>query len=214
MAIPNKLKVTAQDAYNYAASKMFADQQLCMVLELSGKLDEGFLAKAARLTLDLEPVLGCRLTENGGNPFWERRADLDQIKTGAIVETASAEAPLQNFINEPTYAGRDPIVNLRIFREKDRDTLCIKVNHAACDAGGLKEYVSLLSDFYGMLSTCGRTSIQPNLGRRDQSQIFEHTKDPRTFAMKGFPKPTWALPQKAGNEPRHIFRAIPHSLFE
>ena len=73
MAIPNKLKVTSQDAYNYAAGKVFADQQLCMVIKLSGTLDENALAKAVRLTMDLEPVLGCRFVENGGNPFWERR---------------------------------------------------------------------------------------------------------------------------------------------
>ncbi len=32
MSILYKFKVTAQDAYNYALSKFFADQQLCMVL--------------------------------------------------------------------------------------------------------------------------------------------------------------------------------------
>jgi NRPS condensation-like uncharacterized protein len=156
MSVPNRFTVTAQDAYNYAASKFFADQQLCMVLKLGGKLDENTLAKAVRLTLDLEPVLGCRFFENGGNPYWERRSDLDQIKLCSLVETASPNKALQNFINEPTHSDVDPLVSSRIFREKEADTICIKMNHSACDAGGLKDYVSLLADFYTMLINCGK----------------------------------------------------------
>jgi NRPS condensation-like uncharacterized protein len=214
MSIPDQLKVTTQDAYNYAASKFFADQQLCMVLKLSGKLEEATLAKAVRLTLDLEPVLGCRFVENSGKPFWKRRSDLDQIKSCTVVEAASADEAIHNFINEPIHADVDPLVTAKIFRDKKADTICIKVNHAACDAGGLKEYVSLLSDFYSMLITCGRSSIQPNLGRRDQSQVFERTKDPRTFVMKGFPKPTWTLPQKTGNKPFHSLKDVRQIQFE
>ena len=57
MNIPKTFSVTAQDAYNYVASKVFADQQLCMVLKLSGRVDETSFARALRLTLDQEPVL-------------------------------------------------------------------------------------------------------------------------------------------------------------
>jgi NRPS condensation-like uncharacterized protein len=214
MDIPKRFTVTTQDAYNYAASKVFADQQLCMAIKLSGTLDENTLTKAIRLSLDFEPVLGCRFVENDGNPFWERRSDLDEIEIFLVVETASPETARHVFVNEPIHADVDPLVTAKIFRAKDADAVCIKVNHSACDAGGLKEYVSLLSDLYSMLSTCGRCSIQPNLGRRDQSQIFQHTKDPRTLAMKGFPRPTWTLHQKAGSEPLHSFRVIPQAQFE
>ena len=208
MEIPNKFTVTTQDAYNYAASKMFSDQQLCMILKFGGMLDENVLAKAVRLTLDLEPVLGCRFVENDGNPFWERRNDLDEAKLCWVVKTTDLEFDLQAFINQPTHADADPLINITIFRENGLDTVCIKLNHAACDAGGLKEYALLLSDLYSMLATCGRSSIQPNLGRRDQGQIFERTKDPKTLAMKGFPTPTWAVPQKEGNERLHAFKTI------
>jgi NRPS condensation-like uncharacterized protein len=214
MDVPKKFTVTTQDAYNYAASKVFADQQLCMVIKLNGTIDEKMLAKAIRLSLDFEPVLGCRFVENSGYPFWERRGDLDQIKVIPVVEPVSPEMALKAFVNEPIHADVDPLVTAKIFREKDTDTLCIKVNHSACDAGGLKEYVFLLSGLYSMLITCGRISIQPNLGRRDQSQIFQHTKDPRTLAMKGFPKPTWTLPQKTGSEPLHSFIVVSHAQFE
>ena len=213
MAIPNTFKVTTQDAYNYAASKMFADQQLCMIIKLSGMLDENLLAKAVRLTLDLEPVLGCRFVENGGSPFWERRGELDKMNFCSVAETELPEQAISAFVNEAIHADVDPIVALRVFREKT-DTVCIKMNHSACDAGGLKQYVWLLSDVYSMLATCGRTFIQPNLGRRDQSQIFERTKDPKTLAMKDFPTPTWAFPQKAGIQRLHAFSTISKDQFK
>jgi NRPS condensation-like uncharacterized protein len=213
MAEVNKFKVTAQDAYNFAASKHFADQQLCMVLKLNGKIDSDAFAKAIRLSLDLEPVLGCRFIVDGGSPRWERRDDLDQIKLCSQVEVDTAEQPLNSSINQAINATVDPLVAAQIFREKDVDTLCVKVNHSACDAGGLKEYVGLLSDLYGMLITCGKRSIQPSLGSRDQSQLFERTKNPKTLSMKGFPTPTWTLPQKPGKEPMHAFVSVSKASF-
>jgi NRPS condensation-like uncharacterized protein len=213
MAIPDGFKVTTQDAYNYAASKFFSDQQICLVLKLSEKLDEDALSKAVRLRLDLEPVLGCRLGENSRNLYWIRRGDLDQISLCAVVENAFPDPLIQEFINQPIHADVEPLVTLKIFRENKSDKLCIKMNHSACDAGGLKEYATTLANVYSMLVTCGKTSIQPNLGSRDQSQIFERTKDPRNLAMKGFPTPTWTLPQKVGNERLHAFCTISQAQF-
>jgi len=208
MVIPNKFNVTTQDAYNYAASKFFSDQQLCMILKVSEKLEEDSLAKAVRLTLDLEPVLGCKLIENGNSPCWERRNDLDQIAECKVVETKNVEKAPDYFINEPTYANIDQLVEARIFREKQSDVLCVKVNHAVCDAGGLKEYVALLASLYTMLISGKQCVVKPNLGRRDQSQVFERTKNAQSFTVKGFPTPTCVFPQKEGEERLHALRII------
>jgi len=213
MIIPDRLAVTTQDAYNYSASKVFADQQLCMVVKLSGRLDENVLTKAILLSVDFEPVLGCRFVENHGNPFWERRRDLNQVMICLVVETVLPHKALEEFVNEPIHADLDPLVSVKIFREEEGDIVCIKMNHSVSDAGGLKEYVFLLSDLYTMLNTCGRSSIQPNMGRRDQSQIFQHTNYPAIIAMKEFPLPTWTFPQKEGEEPLHSFKVISQARF-
>ncbi len=197
MNIPKTLSVTAQDAYNYVASKVFADQQLCMVLTLSGRVDETSYARALRLTLDQEPVLGSRFIENGGSPYWKRRDDMEQIRLCSVVETPSSEQEMLAFINEVMHADADPLVMSRVFRGKEADTICIKVNHSACDAGGLKEYVSILSEVYGRLCADPEYSVRPNLcGRRDQNQVFEHIKDLASIEPRGGPRPTWTLPQK------------------
>ena len=214
MNIPKKFSVTAQDAYNYVASKVFADQQLCMVLKLSGRIDETSFARALRLTLDQEPVLGCRFAENGGSPSWERRDDLEKIRIYSMVETPSPEQGIMAFINEAMHADADPLVVSRVFREKKADTVCIKVNHSACDAGGLKEYVSILSDVYSRLWAYPGYFVRPNLcGRRDQSQVFERIKDLDSIEPRGGPRPTWTLPQKGGVSPLHSIRHILRERF-
>lgn len=185
-----------------------------MVLKLSGRVDEISLARALRLTLDLEPVLSSRFVESGGSPYWERRDDLEQIRVCSVVETPSQEHGIQVFINESVHADADPLVVSRVFREKEADTVCIKVNHSACDAGGLKEYVSILSDVYGRLCADPGYSIKPNLyGRRDQSQIFEHIKELDSIEPRSGPSPTWTLPQKGGISPLHSIRHISMERF-
>lgn len=205
--------VTAQDAYNFVASKVFADQQLCIVLKLSGRIDETSFARALLLTLDREPVLGSKFIENS-SPYWEHRDDLEKAKICSVLETSSSEQEMLAFINEASHADTDPLVTSRIFREKEVDTVCIKVNHSACDAGGLKEYVSILSDFYSRLREDPDYSIRPNLcGRRDQSQVFDNIKNLERIEPKGGPSPTWTLPQKDGITPLHSIRYIPWERF-
>ncbi len=208
-------KVTAQDAFNYIAGKVLADQQLCMVLKLNGRVDESSFFNALRLTLDQEPALGSRFVENDGNPYWEHRDDLENIRICSVVETSFPEQEVQEFINEAMNANVDPLVKSKIFRDKDSDTVCIKVNHSACDAGGLKEYVSLLSDIYSSLCVDPKYQVRPNLcGRRDQSQIFESIKDLDSIPLKETPRPTWKLPLNDGSSPLHSIRHIPKEQFE
>ena len=214
MVIPDRFELTAQDAYNYAGSRLFADQQLCMVLKFDGKLNKDVLDEATRQTLDLEPILGCRLNINCGKPFWERRLDLDDVEICTVADAVSLDQEQQTFINEPMHADEDPLVTLRIFSEREADSVCVKVNHAACDAGGLKQYVALLSNIYSKLCAGEDILVQPNLGRRDQSQIFECTKDPRDLAMKRFPTPTWAFPQEIGSERLHAFGTLSQAQFQ
>jgi NRPS condensation-like uncharacterized protein len=55
-----------------------ADLQVHVVLELCGQIDEHRLARAVRLLLDQEPVLGCRFVMGRHRPRWERLGDLDE----------------------------------------------------------------------------------------------------------------------------------------
>jgi NRPS condensation-like uncharacterized protein len=185
-----------------------------MVLKFSGRIDETSFSRALLLTLDREPVLGSKFVESGCSPYWAHRDDLENVRICSVLETSSPEQEILAFINEATHADTDPLVTSRIFREKEADTVCIKVNHSACDAGGLKEYVSILSDFYSRLCEDPDFSVRPNLcGRRDQSQVFENIKNLESIKPERGPNPTWTFPQKGGITPLHSIRHISWERF-
>ena len=184
-----------------------------MILKLSKRVNETLFAKAMRLSLDQEPVLGTKLVVDGGSPYWKRRDDLETEKLCELIEKTSQSEDIIDFINGVIRADADPLVTSRIFREKEADTVCIKMNHSVCDAGGLKEYVSMLSDLYNILGENPNYSVKPNLGRRDQSQIFGCIKDLNKVPPMVPPRPTWAFPQKSGNSPVHSIVAVPSERF-
>ena len=87
------------------------------VLKLSGQVDENSFEKAMRLNLDQEPVLGSRLVENDGNPYWERREDLEHITISSLVEDSSPDQQIQTFINDATHGCR-PFNDHKDFQRK------------------------------------------------------------------------------------------------
>jgi NRPS condensation-like uncharacterized protein len=108
----------------------------------------------------------------------------------------------------------DPLMTTRIFREKKMDTICFKANHSVCDAGGLKEYVSILSGVYGMLRNNPNYCFKLNLwGRRDQSQGFDSIKDLGNVVLGAGPRPSWTVPQKEGTLQLHFIIQLPRERF-
>jgi NRPS condensation-like uncharacterized protein len=74
--------------------------------------------------------------------------------------------------------------------------------------------VSILSNLRTKLFAGAKLVAQPNLGRKDQTQLFEKTKDPKTLRLKRFPKPTWPFAQKPGDKPMQAFRTLTKYQFE
>ncbi|MCM3291508.1 hypothetical protein M3661_15360 [Paenibacillus sp. MER 180] len=183
----------AQDRVN----SLFGHQIHC-VLRLVGFVDMELLVQAYRVTLDIEPVLGCRLAEENQEWFWERRADLDMLNGVSIHETDDVETQLKAFICAPSDARVDPLISIRVFRST-YDLICVKCNHACCDAGGVKDYISLLSSTYNHLSSSPNSPpTVPNKGRRDQGIVFDqlgyHNLLEAWDASEAQPIAKWAFP--------------------
>ena len=47
------------------------------VVQFPGRLDAQRLRRATRLSVDAEPILGCRFVDSWYHPYWQRRNDLD-----------------------------------------------------------------------------------------------------------------------------------------
>ena len=166
----NQYPTSAQDKMNFI-TRMTADQQLRVVVFFSGRLDETLMARAVRIAMDCEPVLGCRFVEQPNRTYWERRSDLDELELCRVVE--GNPAGMMAFLTEPTDPCREPLLKARIFRNPEGDTLCLKVDHAAADGTGSKEAAYLVADTYTHL--LADPDYRPGLGkfnRRSQSAFF------------------------------------------
>ena len=100
------------------------------------------MARAVRLTMDAEPVLGCRFVKHPWRPYWERRDDLDRLHLCSVVEPQDPESELWRFIAMPLDPYEDSQVQVRIFRS-GTDTLCVRLDHLAADGAGaiLRRYL-------------------------------------------------------------------------
>lgn len=222
--IPARFRAVFGDRGVFGMRKFF-DGQLHCIISLDGRIDENRLAKAIRLTLDAEPVLGCKFINRWWHPYWQRRIDLDCIEIFRLVETKQSEHEILKFMVTPTILSEHPIVRCRVFRAQS-DILCIKIDHLALDAGGAKEYAYLLASIYRGLSNNPAFEVKPNVnGRRSMRQLSEHFTFldklriiRRSFRdMKGlyFPRAYWAFPSHTVEalEPTYVLRHISQNQF-
>jgi NRPS condensation-like uncharacterized protein len=166
--------VVAQDSVNYLIGKYLANSQISCILRLKGRINETILKQAVRLSLDVEPILGCRFIENDNNPIWELREDLDEIELCSVIETEAVDVELQKFIGTRYEFASDCQVKVRILRTES-DTICVKINHACSDAGGLKQYLNLLASIYDLLFEGQQYIVQPrSFYSRGQDQILRN----------------------------------------
>ncbi|MFH1020964.1 MAG: hypothetical protein V1782_10215, partial [Pseudomonadota bacterium] len=106
------------------------------------------------------------------------RDDLDRIELCALVKTNNPAQDIVGFLSTPLNQDDDPLIQLTIFRSQ-HDTLCLKANHIVTDAGGVKEYLRLLTSIYRELVRDPEYRPPANLlGRRSHRQITERLSIP------------------------------------
>jgi NRPS condensation-like uncharacterized protein len=151
-----------------------SDGQMHGMIAFNGRVDAGRMARAIRLSLDAEPVLGCRLVKGPVRLRWQRADGLDCLDLCPVVETDDALNEAFKFMSSPMDVFTAPQVQARLFRS-DRDALCVRMTHAVADGGGFKEYLGLLSSIYRRIGIDPGYRPIPNLdGSRSQGQLVKH----------------------------------------
>jgi len=179
------------------------DLQIHCVISFMGRLDELRLSRAVRLSLDAEPVLGCRLIKKGGRQYWQRRKDLDSLELVTVVKTAQPEKNIHEYLISPLDLEKDPLVQVNLIRG-DTDTLCIKVNHIVADGGGVYEYAALLAEIYRKLgvnsnfkpviNSSGERSISQVTNKFSKLRRFRHFLQLfKSYIGELFPRKNWSV---------------------
>ena len=147
------------------------EMMIQMELEFNSRLDIDRLSKALDLTLDAEPVLGCRFVKRWWRPYWER-LDAGNRNVLTIAEDARAYERFKGAPIDP-YIG--PQIKACLLRRTDRDHLLIKVAHEVSDASALKQIVGTISSTYSVLAHDPEYQPEPNIyGDRSIWQVLRH----------------------------------------
>jgi len=190
--IPKTLPVNGHDRFEYILK-----YEIQAVTTFDQCLDADILKKAVRLSLDAEPVLGCRFIEDEKQPYWQRFENPDEMPWFKFIQKENKEETVEQFLKSP-FACEGQQVNVRLIRTEDGDTLCVKISHACSDAAGLKQYLDLLAGIYSKLQEDSGFKPNPNQGRRDQKHYFDAlgVKEPLALFDPQDPSlpPTWAFP--------------------
>ena len=137
--------------------------QIGGVVAFDGRPDEARLARAVRLLLDAEPVLGCRFVADGAPPVWRRLDDLDSLGLLDVRESDDPGAEAAAFIAEPLDFTVGPQLLAALLRGPSSDALAVKVTHVVMDGGALKETLYLIGEFYRTLTQQPEWRPEPNL---------------------------------------------------
>ncbi|PKM78138.1 MAG: hypothetical protein CVU90_03700 [Firmicutes bacterium HGW-Firmicutes-15] len=196
--IPSILPVNGHDRFNYSLKHFSSNIQIQAVIAFDQCLDADILKRAVRLSLDAEPVLGCRFIEDEKQPYWQLFEQPDEMQWFEFVIKDNKQEAVEQFLTGP-FIGEGQQLNVRLIRTPAGDNLCVKICHACSDAGGLKEYLQLLAGIYSRLQKNPDYKPEPNIqGRRDQKHYFEALGIEEPLALfdphAKVPPPTWAFP--------------------
>ncbi len=171
--IPNIFPASSTDQLMFL-NDTNSDGQMHGMVTFNGHIDASLVAHCIRLSLDAEPVLGCRLVKGPLRLRWQRDAGLDGFDLCPLVETDDALGEALKFMSSPMDVFTAPQVHARLFRS-DRDILCVKMTHAIADGGGFKEYLELLSSIYRQArNDPDYRPIANRCGSRSPGQLVKH----------------------------------------
>ena len=166
------------------------DLMIQLELEFAGKLDVERLAKALELTLEAEPVLGCRFVEHWRRPYWERCAQ----SAREVFALARSEEEYEAFKIASLDAGTGPQLKACLWPSSAGSRLLLKVGHEVADAGGVKDVASTVSRLYARLADNPEYRPEPDLkGSRGLWQVMRHVPRrayPRIYL--NFLRETWS----------------------
>ncbi|NYT11834.1 MAG: hypothetical protein GKC03_04690 [Methanomassiliicoccales archaeon] len=151
------------------------DGQARILVFFDGHVDEGRLARAARLTIEAEPMLGYRFVDDRWRPYWQLVDEKDWSSFFTMVECLPSDLDLFDFMIEPVLPEKAPQIRVGLFRS-DCDILCIRSNHVAIDGGGAIHYLSLLASLYRELEENPHYCPKANTsGRQGPRQVLKQT---------------------------------------
>lgn len=194
--IPESFPATANDTATSLA-RSGCHMEVGAKLSFSQRLDAEQLARAVRLSLDAEPILGCSFEPGWYSARWRRIPHLDAMPAFSLVETEDPRSAALAFRAIPV-TDDGPQVAVRLVRGPERDDLCVNVSHLPADGQGTKRYLHVLAAIYTNLADNPAYEPEPDLTPRPcGADVWAHLTDAQKHAAAeaGRPvMPNWEVP--------------------
>lgn len=226
--IPETFSVEFQDQVVTILTEFGTSGGVHGILYFDGALDAARVARATRLVMDAEPILGCVFEEVEGQPRWRRRGDLDEVGVSHLVETPDAEAAIHEVVAARHNPRADLLFHTRLLRQPGcGDTLLISCSHCVADGTAALELMYRLAEVYTRLGTEPNLTLEPNLtGNRHSFQWLTRFSFKERLRVLGahlggmrqrlFPRLSWGLLARDGRglgdapeRPCQLFHALP-----
>ncbi len=166
--IPQSYKLQALDRVLIGFGRVISPQ-IHLEMTFDSPLNAERLARAVDLTLDAEPVLGCRYKRSWFRPRWVR-LPVGQRNAFALTDDPDVYAAFRDADYD---AEHGPQIRVMLLRRDGRDTMLLKVNHMVADGGGVKDIAEVLANVYRSLARDAYYRPSPNHnGSRSAWQIF------------------------------------------
>jgi NRPS condensation-like uncharacterized protein len=167
----DKLKVESFDILQYFYRKV-NDPIIHGLFHFSGQLDEAALKNAVTLSEKAIPVIGCCYTMRSGRPRWKNQSFTGE-NIVKVVKAGEGDKSLPKTLLASTIdITKEPQLKIFIVRYKEKDTLCVLMNHMVCDGVGFKQYLYLLSKLYTNIKTENKAEIDLTYYSRGTGQLF------------------------------------------
>lgn len=147
-------------------------------VDFEGPIDRARMARALRLVLDAEPVLGCRFVPRPIQPYFERfpsddldRRELLREGDGGLVD---GRHPVESFLAEEPDLGAEPQLKALMVPHKGGERLVLKISHLTADGAGAKEIAYRLASVYRKLARRPNLNVVPNQSSRSMLQVCRH----------------------------------------
>lgn len=120
LKIPKIFLANGQDWANYIGHFWNVNMQIQIILEFEDMLDINCMKQAVRLSVDAEPILGCKFVEKEHLPFWERFENIDAINWFILEESHDKDQALKNTLAQP-FDSEEQQLQVKIIRSDEAE---------------------------------------------------------------------------------------------
>lgn len=137
-----------------------------IVVTFLGRLERERMARAVRLLVEAEPILGCRFEMTPRGAVWRGRADLDAVQWFEVAVAPDYDAAMSEMFRTESEQGDRNFV-VRLMSLPDRDVIVMTFNHSVADGQGMVECLYQLAAIYNALADAPSYRHEINRASRD-----------------------------------------------